>query len=362
MAAATDAQLKDRVLVPEQSLRQTVTAIFEKIGFSREDSAAAADVLIMSELRGVEIQGVSSILPRHIEGCKEGRLNPRPNWRVVRDAPGTATIDGDQGMEIILGQMAMRMAIEKAKRTGVGVVTMFNTGGSGAGGYNAMLALQADMVGLCATAAPIRIVPANGAEMRFGTNPIAFAAPAGKEPPVLFDAATSAVAAGTLRLTARDGQNWLPGWVAETDGTPILKEIPPREMGQYLQLPLGSTREQGSHKGYGLALMVEILATMLTGALPNMLNPGHQSKHHYAAYNIASFTDLDAFKDNMDRMLRTLRETKPAAGHRRVRYPGLSAHERVQERRAHGIPVHKQAIQWFEDTCREMSIPTLKTL
>ena len=135
-----------------------------------------------------------------------------------------------------------------------------------------------------------------------------------------------------------------------------------RERGQFLQLPLGGTREQGSHKGYGFALMAEIVSTMLSGALPAMLAPGSGSRHYFAAYNIESFTDVEEFKENMDRMLKMLRETKPAPGHDRVLYPGLSEHEEEQERRANGIPLHKEVVQWFDDITRELSIPRLKTL
>ena len=142
-----------------------------------------------------------------------------------------------------------------------------------------------------------------------------------------------------------------------------MEETPVRERGQYFHLPLGGTREQGSHKGYGFALMPEVLATLLSGMAPTMVDPSTgSSKHYFSAYNIAAFTDVDQFKDNMDKMLRTLRDTKPAAGHDRVLYPGLSEYEEEQDRRANGIPLHKEVIEWFEDITSELSIPRLKTM
>ena len=353
---------EDEVRVSQESLRQTVTAIFEKMGVSPEDSAEGADVLVSTDLRGVETHGVSNMLRAYVQQYNEGSLNPRPNWRIERESPATATIDADQGLAVILGPKAMRIAIEKARNVGVGVVTMHHSGHSGGIGHHAMLAAQEDMVGVCMTATGTGVVPTFGAEARFGTNPIAIAAPAGKEAPFLFDVATSAVAGNKLRLAARVGASLLPGWVAELDGTPIMEETPVRERGQYHQLPLGGTREQGSHKGYGFALMAEVLGTMLGGVLPSMVDSTTGSRHHFAAYNIASFTDLKTFKDNMDQMLKTLRETKPAPGHERVLYPGLSEYEEEQDRRANGIPLHEEVIRWFDTITGELSLPPLKTM
>ncbi|MBI3329856.1 MAG: Ldh family oxidoreductase [Nitrospinae bacterium] len=349
----------EEVRVPEQALRQTVTAIFEKIGLSHEDAAEGADVLVMTDLRGVESHGVSNMLRVYVQGYLAGTLNPRPNWRIVRESPSTATIDADRALGIIVGPKAMRIAIDKARTVGMGVVTIGNSGHLGAVGQHATLAAKEDMIGVCMTASGMQVVPTFAAEPRFGTNPISIAAPARHEAPVLFDAATSAIAGNKIRLAARVGATLLPGWVTDKEGNPIMEESPVLPRGQYLQLPLGGTREQGSHKGYGLALMVDILCTLLSGTLPTMLDASSGSKHYFAAYNIAAFTDLDQFKDTMDQMLRTLRNTRPLKGHERVLYPGLSEYEDEQDRRANGIPLHKEVIQWFEGITRELSIPGL---
>ncbi len=352
----------DEVHVPEQSLRQTVTAIFEKMGLPPEDAAEGADVLVMTDLRGVETHGVSNMLRTYVQGYRTGTLNPRPNWRIVRASPGTATIDGDRGLGIILGSKAMRIAIDKAKSVGVGIVTLYNNGHLGAVGHHAMLAAKEDMVGVCMSATTVSVVPTFAAEPRFGTNPIAIAAPAKHEPPFLFDAATSAIAGNKVRLAARVGSTLLPGWVTDKEGNPIMEETLAQERGQYFHLPLGGTREQGSHKGYGFAMMAEILGSLLSGALPCMVDPASGYKHYFAAHNIAAFTDVDRFKDIMDQTLQTLRNTKPTPGHDRVLYPGLSEYEEEQERRAKGIPLHKEVIQWFEGITNELSLPRLATM
>ena len=354
--------LNDQVRVSEESLRKTVAAIFEKMGETPEDADLGADVLVSTDLRGVETHGVSNMLRTYVQYYNDGTYKARADWRIVREAPAAATIDADMGLAVILGPKAMGIAIEKAREVGVGVVTMFNAGHSGGIGHHAMLAAKEDMVGVCMTAAGTAVLPTFGAEPRFGTNPIALAALAGSEAPFLFDAATSAIAGNKHSLAARVGATLLPGWIAELDGTPVTEETPVRKRGEYFALPMGGTREQGSHKGYGFAMMAEILATLLSGALPSMLTGGKAAKHYFAAYNIAAFTDVAEFKDNMDRTLHALKTTKPAPGHDRVLYPGLPEYEDEQERRANGIPLHREVIQWFEDITSELSVPGLKTL
>jgi L-2-hydroxycarboxylate dehydrogenase (NAD+) len=353
---------KDIVRVPEAALRRTVTEIFEKLGVSPEDAAEGADVLTMTDLRGVETHGVSNMLRAYVQHYKAGQLEPKPGYRLVRQTPGTAVIDAERRLGIMVGPKAMRLAIEKAKTVGVGVVTVYNSGHFGAIGHYAMQAAQHDMVGVCFTAAGLAMVPTFGAKPLLGTNPIAIAAPARREAPMLFDVATSAIAGNKIRLAIRVGSPLLPGWVTDKEGTPIMEEKPVFNRDEFYQAPLGGTREQGSHKGYGFALMAEVLATMLAGAMPTMLSPQSGSKNHFAAYSIEAFTDVDQFKDSMDAMLETLRTATPAPGQERVLYPGLSEHEEVEERRANGIPLHKEVIQWFAGATAEMGLAPLATL
>jgi LDH2 family malate/lactate/ureidoglycolate dehydrogenase len=350
---------KDQVLVSEAALRRTVTEIFEKLGVSKEDSAEAADVLTMTDLRGVETHGVSNMLRAYVRDYKAGKLNPQPGWRLEREAPATAVVDAEKRLGIIVGPRAMRLAIEKARAVGVGVVTVHNSGHFGAIGHFAMLAAQQDMVGVCFTAAGLHVVPTFAARPLLGTNPIALAAPARHEAPMLFDAATSAIAGNKIRLAMRVGSPLLPGWVTDKEGIPIMEEKPVFDRDDFYQAPLGGTREQGSHKGYGFALMAEVLATALSGALPTMLAPGSGSKNQFAAYNIAAFTDVDRFKDTMDEMLKTLRTAPPAPGQERVLYPGLSEAEEVESRRAKGIPLHKEVLQWFAECTGELGVAPL---
>jgi|TARA_B100001971_G_scaffold62210_1_gene57211 LDH2 family malate/lactate/ureidoglycolate dehydrogenase len=352
----------DAIFVEEAPLRETVTAIFKKMGVTDADAVLGADVLVTADMRGVDTHGVSNMLRGYVAGYTGGSLNPRPNWRIVRETPATANIDSDTGLGIMVVPKAMDIAIEKAKNTGVGMVTISNGRHLGMASYHAMMALEHDMIGTCMTSCPPSVLPTWGAEPRLGTNPIAVAAPADKEPAFVFDAATSTVAGNKLGLARRLDNNLLPGWVADVDGVPIMEEAAPPAPGYEgpatsFLLPLGSTRELGSHKGYGMGMIVDVLGGILSGGGYGM-NPGRPNFGHYvAAYSIEAFMDVGEFKRTMDDMLQGLRTTPPAKGHDRVMYPGLPESESEVERATKGIPFHPEVIDWFKDICGELSLP-----
>ena len=182
--------------------------------------------------------------------------------------------------------------------------------------------------------------------------PIAVAVPAKNEPPFVFDAATSTVAANKIGIARRLGAKLEAGWLADEEGTPIMEEIDPPD--SYMLLPLGSTRELGSHKGYGLSCVVDILAGVLTGmgygAVPGRPNFGH----YVAAYSIDAFTDADEFKQTMDEWLQMMKSTKPAPGHESVLVAGHPEAEVEEIRRVEGIPFHHEVVQYIKDTCSEL--------
>ncbi len=345
---------EDAVRVQEAPLRATVAAIFEKMGVPAGDAELAADVLVTADLRGVESHGVSNMLRTYVAAYNRGEINPHPNWRVVRETPATANVDSDRGLGIIVAPKAMEIAIEKARATGLGMVTISNGHHMGMASYHAMLALKHDMIGISMTACPPSVLPTFGAETRVGTNPIAMAAPAREEPPFVYDAATSVVAGNKIGLARRVGAKIPSGWLGDEQGSPFMEPIDPPT--PYYLLPLGSTRESGSHKGYGLACVVDILSGILSGTAYGMV-PGRPNFSHFVgAYSIEAFTEVDRFKELMDDFLRTLRETPPAPGHERVFYPGLPEWEAERDRRANGIPLHKEVVQWFRDISSELGI------
>jgi LDH2 family malate/lactate/ureidoglycolate dehydrogenase len=348
-------------MVQEDDLRGTVIPIFEKMGVTPEDARLAADVLVVADLRGVDTHGVSNMLRSYVSGYQSGQINPQPNWKVVRETPSTANIDCDRGLGVIIAPKAMDIAIQKARQVGIGMVTMGNGRHLGMASYHAMKALEHDMIGTCMTSCPPSVLPTFGAEPVLGTNPIAVAVPAKNEPPFVFDAATSTVAANKMGIARRLGVMMEPGWMADSEGTPVMEEVDPamRESGGYQLLPLGSTRELGSHKGYGLSCVVDILAGVLTGvgygAMPGRPNFGH----YVAAYSIDAFTDVDSFKDMMDEWLLMMKNAKPAPGHDRVMVAGQPEAEVEAVRRVDGIPFHQEVVDWMRDTCSELSVTCL---
>jgi len=350
----------DRFKVPEEiavrvapdDMRRTVEAIFQSLGTPPEDARRSADALIYADVRGIDSHGVSNMMPIYVEMLKQGFTNPAPSLRVLSETDAVATVDSDRGFGLTIGPQCMDLALDKAERCGIGSVVATNGRHFGAAAYHASLALERDMIGIALTVGGLEVAPTFGGEARVGLNPIGIAVPARDEPPFVFDASMSSIAGNKIRLARRLGSTVLPGWIATPEGTPIMQECPVPE--EFLMLPLGATRELGSHKGYGLAVMVDILSGLLGGDPAGFERAPGDVSHHFLAYRVGAFTELEAFKDRMDAYLRGLRDTKPAPGEARVLYAGLPEHEAELERRERGIPYHPKVIEWFRKTSDEL--------
>ena len=346
---------QDTVRVEESALRTTAAAIFREMSVPEDDAKIAADVLVTADLRGVDTHGVSNLLRQYVQRYREGALNPNPQIRIVRESLSAATVDSDNGLGIITTPKAMNIAINKAKKTGVGMVTINNGKHLGMAAYHAMIPLKHDMIGVCMTSCPPTVVPTFGSIPRLGTNPISLAAPTHKEAPFVFDAATSVIPDNKVHIARRLGVDLLPGWLADDDGRPVMEPTPAPS--PHRLLPLGSVRETGSQKGYGLACIVDILCGVLSLSGFGAGRGRGTFAHFVAAFHVEAFSDTDEFKAMMDDYMRTLRETPPAPGHDRVIYAGLLEAETEEERRLNGIPLHREVIQWFNEITTELQIP-----
>ncbi|MDP6606540.1 MAG: Ldh family oxidoreductase [Dehalococcoidia bacterium] len=343
----------DRVYVSVEEMRPATESIFRALGVSDEDAVQATDVLMMNDLRGVESHGVSNMLRVYVAWYRSGRLQAQPEFTIEQETETTATIDGGQGLGLHVAPRAMRMAIEKAREHGMGAVGVHAVGHMGGAGYHAMMAMEHDMIGIAmSSSGSNQMVPTFGAEPRLGTNPMAWAVPAGRMPPFVFDVGTTQVAANKMSLARRVGAKIAPGWVSDEHGTPLMEEGDVPE--KYFLLPLGSTRELGSHKGYGLATVVDILCSVLVGLGPGFkaMEPGF----HMMALRIDAFTDLAQFKSHMDELLEGLATTPPAPGHERVLYAGQLEAEETELRLAEGIPYHSEVIEWFRGIEAELGL------
>ncbi len=341
------------VHVMPDDMDATVTDIFVKMGMSHEDAKQASDVLVYADVRGIESHGVSNMLRNYVESFKQGGINPIPNVRVVREMAAAATIDCDGGHGLVVGPQAMQMAIDRAKDYGIGTVTAMNGRHFGACAYHASMALEHNMIGLAMTTGGLNVLPVHGSKPVVGLNPIGVAAPTKDEPPFIFDASMSSVAGNKIVLAKRLGVPVMGGWIADGDGTPIMDESEVPE--KWAMLPSGATRELGAHKGFSMAMMVEILCGLLGGTGAGS-NRSQGAAHHFLAYNIEAFTDVNSFKEMMDDYVREIKDNPPAPGHDRVVYAGLPEHEEDIERSEHGIPYHPEVIDWFRATCGELDI------
>jgi len=342
------------IRVDQADMRATAENIFEAVGMPRADAEQAADVLLYADLRGIDSHGVSNMFPIYMYWFGERFLNPAAAPRVIREAPAVATIDDDARLGLATAPRAMDLAIAKARECGIGSVSVTNGRHYGAAAYHAHRALEHGMIGVSMTIGGLQVLPTFGSKPMVGLNPIAVAVGAGDEPPFVFDASMSSVAGNKIRIAKRLGATVAPGWIADADGSPILQEASVPE--EFHMLPTGGTRDGGSHKGYGLAAMVDMLCGVLAGDAPGFLRVPGDVGHHFVAYRIDAFCDPDEFAEHMATFLRGLRDTPPAPGHDRVLYAGLSEHETELDRRANGIPYHPDVVEWFRKTAVDLDV------
>jgi len=343
--------------IDHRRLVDFVRACFEKLGVSEADAEIAADALVAADLRGVDTHGVIRFNPQawYVKWLSEGSMTARPNIRVISETPSTALIDGDRGLGMVIGHRAMEMAIAKAKQSGIAVVGVRNSRHYGMSAYYAMQALAHDMIGIAMTNASRQVVPTFGREPRFGTNPMCFAVPTDKELPFVLDMATTTAAAGKLELAARLGKAIPAGWAldesAQATNDPRIAQKARR------LLPLGGSRESGSHKGYGLAVLVEILCGVLTGTLTALNADQDPRGHFFGAIRIEAFRPLAEFKADMDRLIRELKATPPIEGEQRVYVAGEIEFETAEERSERGIPLHPSVLKGLRAVSEQLGVP-----
>jgi LDH2 family malate/lactate/ureidoglycolate dehydrogenase len=333
------------VLVRAERLQTFLVDVLRALGARADQAEATAGLMVRTDLRGVDSHGVG-MLPRYHELWQAGFIAPAADPVVVRDDLATALLDGQKGLGHWVSAHAMRMAIDKAATYGIGIVVCRNSTHYGAAANYSMMALERDMIGLSTTNSPyVAMVPTFGRAAMLSTNPISFAAPSGRHAPFVLDMATTTVAVGKLHVAARWEKPIPAGWALDEQGLPTTDPLV--ALKHRLLTPLGGTRELGSHKGYGLAAMVDILSGVLPGAVfanrfftTGLREQGAQDVGHcFAAIDPARFRPLDEFKQDMDAFCEALRSTPPAAGHDRVQVAGEPEAASEVERRRHGIPL-----------------------
>jgi L-2-hydroxycarboxylate dehydrogenase (NAD+) len=346
-------------MIHANALRSFTEQIFGAIGCTEADAQLAADVLVSADLRGVDSHGVAR-LPGYVRLYDHGRLNPTPQIQVVHETPSTAVVDGDRGLGLVVGPWAMQVAIEKARVAGTGWVAVRNSNHFGIAGYHALLATEHDMIGQAMTHAAPLVAPTFSLDKLLGTNPIAVAIPAATEPPFLADFASTAVAYGKLEILQRKGQDIPVGWAQDASGQPTTDANAVKNGGALL--PLGSDREHGSHKGYGLGAIVDIFSGVLSGAnygpwVPPFATAGFMAAdegvgigtgHFFGAMRIDAFRPANDFKAHMDTWIQRFRSAKAVAG-QQVLVPGDPERLMETQRLVEGIPVHETVVKSLEE-------------
>jgi len=343
--------------IDRETLRGFCCAVFERLGLPPEDARQAADVLVAADVRGIPSHGVGRLW-RYVNGLRSGLMIPDARPETVHETDMTLLIDARGGMGAPVSVKAMRAVIEKARRAGAAFCCVRDSNHFGIAGYYAMMPLEENMLGIAMTNTAALGVPTFGRRAMFGTNPVAFAAPAGREGAFVLDMSTTVVSRGKVEVMAREGAPLPSGWAVDSAGRPatdarrLLEEMTEGCGGGLL--PLGGAGEEfGGHKGYGLAVMVDILCAVLCGAPtgPDVKDTPTSSarvSHFFGAISISAFRDPAAFRADMDAMLSRLRASPPAAGRDRVYFAGLKEREHERSAVRLGVPVAATA---YESLC-----------
>ncbi len=323
--------------------------IFLAIGCSETDADTASNALVSADIRGIDSHGVAR-LSGYVRLWEVGRVNAKPNIKVVHETPSTAVVDGDSGLGLVVAPYAMQVAIDKAKLVGTGWVSVCNSNHFGIAAYHAMKALEYDMIGMAMTNASALVAPTFSVERMLGTNPICVAVPAGEQDPFVADMATTTAANGKLEILQRKNLDTPMGWVQDAAGNSTTDAHALKNGGALL--PLGGDREHGSHKGYALGSIVDIFSAVLSGAnygpwvppfpayVPMPENqPGKGIGHFFGAMRIDAFRPAEEFKQHMDHWIERFKSARPVPGEERVIIPGEPEKEMEMERMKNGIPV-----------------------
>jgi L-2-hydroxycarboxylate dehydrogenase (NAD+) len=343
----------DRVAVNAEKLTVFVTKVLQKVGVPEEDAQITANILVATDLRGIDSHGVGHLASMYVRGIRDGRTNPKPDIKIFSQAPATAVMDGDRGLGFVVGHRAMTEAIRRAETTGAGFVTVRNSTHFGAGGNYSMMALAHNMIGVSMTVGGKGMVAPGSVGRGVTINVISVAVPAQEEAPFVLDMATTVVAAGKIEIATREGKTLPEGWVVDGEGKPVTDPADYHKEGNAL-LPLGGTPQTGSYKGFGLAVAVDILCRVLSGSMAG----GSQmaGNHFFGALRINGFMPADEFKKAMDEMVKEYHALPKSAGVEKIYLSGEVEYEIEKKRRKDGIPLHPGIIKSLKDLAKELDV------
>ncbi len=360
----------DKVYISWDLIGSFMVSAFEKMGVPKEDAEICADILMESDRRGIESHGCNRFKPIYIDRIKAKIQQPVTKIDIIRETATTAVLDGNDGMGMIVSHKAMKMAIEKAKKYGMGMVAVRNSTHYGIAGYYATMAAKENMIGITGTNARPSIAPTFGVENMLGTNPLTFGMPTDEEFPFVLDCATSITQRGKIEYYARNNKDTPSGMVidengdAMTDSDQILVDL---TKGKAALAPLGGIGEEmGGYKGYGYATVVEILSSALqAGSYMHMLTgigekgektPFHLG-HFFIAIDTEAFMGADVFKKITGDILRDLRSSKIAKGENQIFTAGEKEYLCWMERKDKGVPIGESVQKDLITVRDELKLP-----
>ena len=336
------------ICLPEQDVRRYCYDLFCSYGFTVEESKVISDVLLTADLYGIESHGIQRLIRYH-NGIKDGSILPKAKWEITYETKISAVINAHQGMGQIVSKAAMELAIIKAKEHGFGAVVVNHSNHYGIAGYYASMASAEDLVGMCFTNTEAIAIPTFGRNAMLGTNPISFAMPA--DPiPFLYDAATTVVPRGKLEVYNKKGEPMPLGWAVDikgldsTNAGEVVENIIHKSGGGILPLG-GSSEETGSHKGYGLGMLVEIVTSIFAGGTTSN-HIGHsgngETSEAFFALDYGMFGDKKEIKKSFSLLLQELRDSAKAEGKSRIYTHGEKEVESKKEKLKYGLPVNEK--------------------
>jgi L-2-hydroxycarboxylate dehydrogenase (NAD+) len=355
-------------LIPVETLQSFIRDVFLASGLDKNDAEICADVLITSDLRGIESHGIGR-LKMYYDRLKSGQIIKNTQFELIRESPTTAVVDAHHSIGMVIGSRSMQLAIDKARKFGMGSVAVRNSTHFGIDGYYALMAIKNDMIGMSFTNARPSIAPTFGVQPMLGTNPIAFGAPSDEDCPFIFDGATSIIQRGKVEIASREEKPLQEGYVINqkgesvTDPDYILQAL---TKDQAALLPLGGAGEQyGGYKGYDLATMVEILSASLQGGsflhgLSGVDSNGkptyHRLGHFFMAIKIENFIDLSEFKKITGGIIRDLRNSTKEPGAARIYTAGEKEFDNEKIIRKQGVPVIPNLQKEFKTMQAELGL------
>ena len=324
-----------------------------------ENARIAAEILISADMRGVASHGIIRLDTYYGSRLRAGLIDPNAKLEVLSETAAALALDANTGLGQVAGYHAMNRCIEKAREAGVAMVTVRNSNHYGIAGYYAMMALPHDMIGISFTNSQPLVAPTYGRTAMLGTNPIAVAAPAGRNRPYVLDMATSIVPIGRITVYQKAGRPIPEGWGIDSEGS--ITTDPSAVLNGGALLALGGSDVMRGYKGYGLSLLVDIFSGVLSGSGTHT-EVGHRDQpsnvgHFFAAVRVDAFRALEGFIGDMDSLLESLKNAPTAAGQERIYIHGEKEFELYDRYSKEGVPLMSEVVRGLKEVGQQVGVP-----